>query len=64
MIKIDKFIDNYCKASRISSEVYNKLFVTLKCKCGAENCKGLAAISNNSISIEMHMELHYPKETE
>ena len=54
----EDFIKSYCKKSNISKETFNRRLVALPLKCNADNCKGLAAIENEKMSLEFHYDLY------
>lgn len=54
----EEFEQGYIERSKITREFYDKHMITLPCNCGAENCKGFAAVGNNEQTIKMHMELY------
>lgn len=56
-----QFEEGYIKRSKITSEFYHKYFVTLPCRCGADVCRGWAAVHNNPEMIKDHKEFYAPK---
>lgn len=50
----DEFIQQYCKGSGWTLENFNENRVALPCSCGAEYCRGWAAIDNNPKAIAHH----------
>ena len=60
MIK-EEFENNYAINSGLTLERYRELFVALPCACSYEGCQGWATVSNNEMSIKLHMELYAPK---
>ena len=59
-IPIIKFEKDYARKSEISMPYYRRHFVTLPCRCDADNCVGFAAVSLKKHSILTHAELYMP----
>ncbi len=53
-----EFEQSYIKKSDLTLDDYNLNFVTLECNCGAKQCRGWAAVSNNPRSIKSHTDLY------
>ena len=51
-----QFEKGYIKRSKITPEFYQKHFITLPCQCGADICRGWAAIHNTPEMINLHNE--------
>lgn len=54
-----EFKQSYIKASGITEEYFDEYFVVLPCKCGEENCRDWATVTNSEKCIQTHNELYY-----
>ncbi len=54
----EQFEQKYSQATHITEEYYHANYVTLKCRCGADECHGWACVRNNEISIKHHRGLY------
>jgi hypothetical protein len=52
------FEARYCDQSKITPEFYATHLVTLRCFCGADDCPGWAAVTNDPESVARHEELY------
>ena len=57
----EEFEIRYIEQSGINKDFYHKNFVTLRCECDYENCKGWACVANFEKTIRIHNELYAPK---
>lgn len=56
-----EFVRQYCEASDITQEFFDKHLVVLPCSCGMEGCFGWAAVGNDPEMIANHKGLYSPK---
>ena len=57
----EQFIEEHYGGGRYANLFQDGTMVALPCCCGVDVCKGWAALTNNPMLIDAHMELYSPK---